>query len=403
MKGGRISMKNTGLPSVLSLAAFTVPVSAKTIWIVVELIFDDGSSGWGEATLSGAEEAVLAEIGHANTLLAGKNVTSPGEAAALLRMAHASDARLVVIRAVEQAFFDVLARRSGISLAALLGGPERRSVPVYANINRGIPVRTPQGFAARAKDVVAEEGYVAIKIAPFDGLDWSRTDHATATHLLGAGIDRIKAVKDAIGPAASLLVDCHSRLSPVMARTVLREVGDAGLFWLEEPLAEEAFDQHTARSLRSFANDRGIRIAGGEHLSTMEGARDFLARGACDAILPDLRWTGIRTGMAMLELAAASGVGVSLHNPVGPVLDRISVQVAAALPSFMILERQVRESPLFDAVRGEGQTLVGGAIPITGEPGFGQAPDRSVLVQCTSEGFSRPASLAGLGGAGGDA
>ena len=361
-------MKNTGLPSVLSLAAFTVPVSAKTIWIVVELIFDDGSSGWGEATLSGAEEAVLAEIGHANTLLAGKNVTSPGEAAALLRMAHASDARLVVIRAVEQAFFDVLARRSGISLAALLGGPERRSVPVYANINRGIPVRTPQGFAARAKDVVAEEGYVAIKIAPFDGLDWSRTDHATATHLLGAGIDRIKAVKDAIGPAASLLVDCHSRLSPVMARTVLREVGDAGLFWLEEPLAEEAFDQHTARSLRSFANDRGIR-----------------------------------TGMAMLELAAASGVGVSLHNPVGPVLDRISVQVAAALPSFMILERQVRESPLFDAVRGEGQTLVGGAIPITGEPGFGQAPDRSVLVQCTSDGFSRPASLAGLGGAGGDA
>ena len=396
-------MNQTGLPAIRCLAAFTVPVSVKTVWICVELAFDDGSSGWGEATLSGAEEAVLAEIGHANSLLAEKGVTTPGEAAASLRMAHASDARLIVIRAVEQAFFDALARRSGISLAALLGGPERRSIPVYANINRGIPARTPEGFATRARDVVAEEGYVAVKIAPFDGLHWARADHATATRLLAAGIDRIKAVKDAIGPAASLLVDCHSRLSPVMARTVLREVGEAGLFWLEEPLAEEAFDPHTARALRSFANDRGIQIAGGEHLSTMEGARDFLARGACDAILPDLRWTGIRTGMAMLELAAASGVGVSLHNPVGPVLDRISLQVAAALPSFMILERQVRESPLFDAVRGESQSLDGGAIPIGSEPGFGRAPDRAVLVRCAGEGFSRPASLAGVGGAGGDA
>ena len=109
----------------------------------------------------------------------------------------------------------------------------------------------------------------------------------------------------------------------------------------------------------------------------MEGARDFLARGACDAILPDIRWTGIRTGMAMLELAAASGVGVSLHNPVGPVLDGISIQVAAALAGFLILERQVRESPLFDAVRGGSQaTGRRRALSSTARPGFGPEPDR---------------------------
>jgi galactonate dehydratase len=185
-----------------------------------------------------------------------------------------------------------------------------------------------------------------------------------------------------------------------MARTVLREAGDDGLYWLEEPLDEQAFDSHTARALRSFANDRGIRIAGGEQLASMESARDFLAHGACDAILPDIRWTGIRTGMAMLELAAASGVGVSLHNPVGPVLDGISIQVAAALPSLLILERQVRESPLFDAVRGGPQALVDGAITIDGAPGFGPEPDRAVLDRCTRESFNRPASLAGMTGAG---
>lgn len=386
-----------------SLTAFTVPVSDKTVWIVLALHVEDAPSGWGEATLFGAEEAVLAEVRQADALLAGKKFAGPGEALAALRVAHPAEPRLIVMRAVEQALLDALARRSGLPLAALLGGPERRVVAVYANINRGISDRSPAGFAARAREVVGDEPYRAVKIAPFDGLHWSRCDHAEGQRLLAAGIERIVAVKQAIGAKTALLVDCHSRLSPVMARTVLREVGDAGLYWLEEPLNEEAFDPHTARALRSFANDRGIRIAGGEHLESMAGARDFLSRGACDAILPDLRWTGIRTGMAILELAAASGVGVSLHNPAGPVLDRISIQVAAALPGFLILERQVRESPLFDAVRGGPQGLVDGGIAIDDAPGFGPEPDRAVLDRCARESLNRPASLAGIAGAGANA
>ncbi len=389
--------------TVASVTGYTVPVSAKSVWIIVEVAFAEGPSGWGEATLSGAEEAVLAEIGHARTLLAGRDIAGPGEAVAALRMAHASLARTTVMRAVEQAFLDALARRADVPLATLLGGPERRAVPVYANINRGIADRSPDGFATRAREVVSEDGYRAIKIAPFDGLNWSRTPEASARTLLAQGIARIAAVRDAIGPHVSLLVDCHSRLSPVMARTVLREVERAGLFWFEEPLDEKAFDAETARALRGFANDRGIRIAGGEQLATLPEARDFLARGACDAILPDLRWIGIRSGMAMLELADASGVGVSLHNPVGPVLDRVSVHVAAALPAFLILERQVRESPLFDEVRGGPQHLVDGAIRIDGSPGFGAPPVRAVIERCTAQGIARPASLAGLAGAGGDA
>jgi galactonate dehydratase len=389
--------------TVASVSGFPIPVSAKSMWIIVEVAFADGPSGWGEATLSGAEEAVLAEVGHANALLAGRTVAGPGDAVSVLRMAHASLARTTVMRAVEQAFLDALARRANVPLTTLLGGPERRTVPVYANINRGIVDRSADGFAKRAQEVVTEDGYHAIKIAPFDGLNWSRTPEVKARLLLAQGIARIVAVRDAIGPDVALLVDCHSRLSPVMARTVLREVERSGLFWLEEPLDEKTFDAETARSLRSFANDRGIRIAGGEQLSTLPEARDFLARGVCDAILPDLRWIGIRSGMAMLELADASGVGVSLHNPVGPVLDRISLQVAAALPAFLILERQVRESPLFDEVRGGPQHLDDGAIPIDGSPGFGAPPVRAVIERYTAHEISRQASLAGMPGAGRDA
>ncbi|CAH1687858.1 Galactonate dehydratase [Hyphomicrobiales bacterium] len=389
--------------TIQALQPHLIRVSPKTHWIIVELSLADGTTGWGEATLAGAEEAVLAEIAHANTLLAGLGFSGPAEIVSRLRLAHASLARTIVMRAVEQAALDALARRAGLPLAALLGGPERMTIPIYANINRGIADRSPAGFAARARDVVTSDGYRAVKIAPFDGLNWARTDHVAGQRLLAAGIARIEAVREAIGPETALLVDCHARLSPVMARQVLRAVEATSLFWFEEPLDEHAFDGETARALRSFANDRGVRIAGGEQLATMTEARDFLARGACDAILPDLRWTGLRSGLTILELAASSGVAVSLHNPVGPVLDRISLQMAAALPSFLILERQVRESPLFDEIGGGHDTVVDGAIAIDAVPGFGPPPDRQALGRHAVRDFARPASLAGIPGAGGDA
>jgi len=388
-------------PAISEVETWTVPVSDKTTWIFLALRFEDGSAGWGEATLSGAEEAVLAEAAHARSLLLGFRPAGPAAALAALRMAHASLARIVVMRAVEQALLDAMARRAGLPLAALLGGAERGAVPVYANINRGIADRSPAGFAARAKAVVESDGYRAVKIAPFDGLNWERSDDATGNALLAAGIARIAAVREAIGPERGLLVDCHSRLSPVMARTVLREA--PGLFWLEEPLREDAFDAATTRALRGFANDRGIRLAGGEHIASLAEARDMLARGDYDAILPDLRWIGIRGAFAILELAAASGVAVSLHNPVGPVLDQVSLHVAAALPSFLILERQVRESPLFDALRGGAPVLSDGNAVPEGAAGFGAEPDRAVLGQHRGQAVRRAASLAGIGGAGADA
>jgi galactonate dehydratase len=107
--------------------------------------------------------------------------------------------------------------------------------------------------------------------------------------------------------------------------------------------------------------------------------------------------------MSILELAAASGVEVSLHNPVGPVLDLVSIQMAAALPSFLILERQVRETPLFEEIRGARAPLVEGAITLTREPGIGPAPPRAVLERAASTALTRTATFAGLAGAGPDA
>ncbi len=385
---------------IAALEACTVEVSAKTTWIFLRIRLDDGTEGYGEATRFGAEEGVLTEIALARTMLVGRKLAIPGGALGALRMAHASDARNAVTHGVEQALADALARRAGLPLGRMLGGDYRASVMAYANINRGTLDRSPAGFAARARSVVADHGYRAIKIAPFDGLDWRRSDAGEGRRLLQAGIERILATRDAIGGGPLLMVDCHWRLSPLMAREVLRATAAAHLFWLEDALDESGFLDADLQGLRSAANAIGTRIAGGEKITTLAGMRDLLARGGADVVLPDLRVTGIRPGMAMLDLAVASGVEVSIHNPVGPVLDAVSLQVAAALPSFLMLEGQVGESPLFDQIAGGRQPLVEGRRPVPQKPGIGLSPQLTFTSAAAPP--HRAASFAGMAGAGPD-
>lgn len=355
-----------------ALEAWSVAVSPRTVWIFVRLVSAAGFEGWGEATRFGEEAEIAAEIARARARLSGVEAT-PAAALDAVRTAPLPTARRAVLAAIEQAAFDLVARRAGLSLAALLGGPWRRRVAFYANINRGTLDRTPAGFAARARAIAARGVYAGFKIAPFDGLDPALCASAEGRALIATGVDRILATREAIGPAARLMADCHWRLTPAAAREVLRASEAAGLYWLEDALDEAGIAAAERRALRGFANDRGVRIAGGERLESLAEMRVFLDDGHCDLTLPDLRYTGLQEGLAMLRLASACGVAASLHNPVGPTLDAISLQAAASLPDFLVLEGQVEESPLFEAIAGAPRTLEQGEYVLPEGPGVGVA------------------------------
>lgn len=395
-----INLAETRLASV---TGHLVPVSSKTAWIFLEVALADGTIGFGEATSFGAERAVLAEIDLLAGAVARHRPEPIGPALSLLSGQQVSSARRAVSHALEQALFDALSFRCGLPLCTFLGGPYRSIVPVYANINRGITDRTPQGFARQAAAIAREEGYRAIKIAPFDGYRWQHIGGSEARALIQLGIERVLAVRDAVGAGVDILVDCHGRFDPAGANLVLKELEPAGLFWLEEPIDDKIFDSFSQRMVRTAAHSNGTRIAGGEQLETLHATSELIAAGGCDVFLPDLRSTGIRLGLSILELAVASGVSASLHNPVGPVLDAISRHVAAAMPDFLILERQVRETPLYDQLRGGEVALRDGTADIEMSGGLGFSIDRKTLIESASVLFEPTASFVGMAGAGGDA
>jgi galactonate dehydratase len=356
---------------IVSLDHKFVIVSPKTTWTLMTLTLSNGVSGYAEATKFGFEPELESELSDVARHIAQERPALDLGVLAYLGSRPSSLARDIVCNGVEFALADALARSNDLTLAAQFGGAWRHSVPCYANINRGSSDRTPAGFAAQARAILAIGGYDAIKIAPFDGYHW---DTSSDPLLIEAGLARAAAIRDAIGSDVRLMIDCHSRFDVAGARRVIESLAPIAPFWIEDPVDSEKADGADQSGLRRLAHRHGIRIAGGERLMRLDRAQRLFGLDALDVVLPDLRLTGLRNGLSMLDLAIANGIEVSLHNPVSPVLDGLSRHLAATLPHFLILERQVGETPLYDEIAGELLMVALGCIGLGEGAGFGFTP-----------------------------
>ena len=314
-------------------------VTARTIWTFARLVAQDGSEGWGEASLEGRAAEVEAAI-RAFTL----PVTLGAVPADLVKAAAHS--------AVEQALWDLSARNAGRPIAELLGGARRERVPLYANINRGTTDRSPAGFAARAAEAAAL-GFGAIKIAPFDNLQ--------------EGYARIAAVADAIAGRAELQVDCHWRFDEARAQEALGECARLGVTWFECPLPETPEHFAAIKRLRGKANAAGMRLAGAEQFIGTAGFRPLLEQGLYDVVMPDVKYAGgLAECLRIAQLAARHGVACSLHNPSGPVCHAHSLHASAAMESNERLEYQHGETPRFYEIAPGLAAPVGGSAALPG-------------------------------------
>jgi len=247
----------------------------------------------------------------------------------------------------------------------LLGTRKRDALPVYANINRAVNSRTPEGFAALAAQARAD-GFSAVKAAPFDNFPVNGTNAQIAAHI-EAGINATVAMREAIGGDAALMIDCHSFFSVEQAIAVAQALEPVNLTWYEEPVAPRMIEQ-------SLAIKRGIpqQLAGGELLFGVEGFAPLIQRNVFDVIMPDVKHCGGLTElMQIAELAAANAVIVSPHNPSGPVSTVASIHAAACMEKFSYMELQYGEVSWRSEILNPAEVFVNGTIAVPDSPGLG--------------------------------
>ncbi len=350
-----------------------VRVNHRGDWIFVRVETDDGLVGWGEASHSGDDRAVRVAIETLGRRAVGRPpfdiewITNPAATAARGMIAS------VAASGLEHALWDLIGKTTGQPVHNLLGGRLRDRVRLYANINRSVVDRSPDAYAAKAVDAVAE-GFQAIKCAPFDGVEWSSIDDDSGRRALRLGLDRVRAIRRAIGPEIDLSVDCHGRFDVPTGRWVADQLVPERLYWFEEPIAGD-----DASSLLQIKPHVSTRLVGGENRIGREGFRDLLERHAVDAIMIDLKFVGgILEGKKIAAMAETYHVAVSPHSPAGPVASAAGAQLCATLPNFLVLEYAWGEVPWRADLVG-GESIVDGYVVLSERPGLGIGMNERLL------------------------
>jgi len=181
-------------------------------------------------------------------------------------------------------------------------------------------------------------------------------------------VRRVAAVRQAVGPAIRLMVDCNQSLDLEGAALLAAALRPHDIAWLEEPLPCHDVAGHARLRRRT-----DIPIATGENLYLASEFEAFLAAGAADVLMPDLQRCGGYTGMNRIaEQCAQAGVGFSPHAYAWH-----SSHSVAAFPGDGLVEYMPRGDTIF----GRRTVLRDGQLPLPQAPGSGLVYDRAWLAR----------------------
>jgi galactonate dehydratase len=291
---------------------------------------DEGIVGLGEATLNGfirGTEAVVHELSH---LVIGMDPRRVKQVAATLLERVSLDGghlHRTAIAGIEVACWDILGKSLGVPVHQLLGGAVRDTVEAYAN-GWYRTERTPDAFADAATAATAR-GFHALK---FDPLGTTRGFFQRGE--LALSRDIIAAVRGTVGPDVKLLIDVHARLVPAEAVRLIERCADLDVFWWEEPTTREREEPTNAVAARTTGT-----IASGEMFDTVGQFLTLVKGGGVAVLQPEpMSLGGITPTLAVAAIAAADGAWIAPHQSGGPVATVTCLQLAAAVPNFLIQE-----------------------------------------------------------------
>jgi len=191
--------------------------------VLVRVATDDGFEGWGNVDPSPGYTLLSADDIHAAVAalapaLVGRDASNLN--AALAAMDRALAERWEAKAAVEMALCDVTARALGIPVHALLGGRTRSEVLLNAWIGTVAPAQA----ATEARGWL-ERGFRSAKIK-LDGPD-------------PVGLERVAAVREAVGQRMALRVDFNETLSVTDAIAFIQRLEPYDLMLVEQPVARD--------------------------------------------------------------------------------------------------------------------------------------------------------------------
>ncbi len=273
--------------------------------IFLRLTASDGAWGWGEVFGNfpqvGAEHRARLVDSIFAPLLRGVATDTPALARALLEQRTRTMAIQCgepgpfaqITGAVDQALWDMSARRAGVPLWRHLGGTNR--VRVYAS---GIGPERVEAIALARQG----EGYRAFKLK------------------VGFGRDRdlanLAGLRTALGEDATIMCDANQAWTADESAERIAELAPFRPYWIEEPIGAD----QPHETWRALATTSDVPLAAGENLRGRESFAAAIDAGYLGYVQPDVgKWGGVSGGLEVAHHAAMHDVAYCPHWLAGGV------------------------------------------------------------------------------------
>jgi D-galactarolactone cycloisomerase len=175
-------------------------------------------------------------------------------------------------------------------------------------------------------------------------------------------------------PGERLMVDANQGWDLPEARRAVPRLGEYGLGWIEEPIPAD----RPAAEWAELAMLSPVPLAGGENVMGYDGFAALIGNGHHGVVQPDmLKWGGVTGGRAVGRRAVAAGRSFCPHWLGTGVGLLAAAHVLAAVGGPGMLEHDVMENPLREALAQPFPRVRDGLFPLPGAPGLGAEPDLS--------------------------
>ncbi|HYB41032.1 MAG TPA: muconate/chloromuconate family cycloisomerase [Candidatus Methylomirabilis sp.] len=253
----------------------------------------DGLAGWGEAACLGgptwseeSAESVAATVErYIAPWLLGRDATRIE--ALRLEMARRIQGNPFARAAVEMALWDLNGRALGVPVHRLLGGRVRDRVP----LSWSLAVADPHAELEEAREKLAI-GQRIFKIK-------------TGALSVAADVERVRRLREGLGPGASLRVDANQGWDRPAALRAIRAMEPCDLDFVEQPVA-----RWDLAGMAEIARSVAVPVMADESCFTPQDALAIARLGGVSILgLKLTKSAGILGSMAIARIAEAAGLG----------------------------------------------------------------------------------------------
>ncbi|NIM42744.1 MAG: mandelate racemase/muconate lactonizing enzyme family protein [Hydrogenophaga sp.] len=182
------------------------------------------------------------------------------------------------IAAIDLALWDIKGQALGEPCWRLLGGA-RDEVPVYATF--GFAFFERDELASAAKDWVSR-GFTRLKMTVGHHALARRDEPRPLDAVIAEDVQRIRAVREAVGPDVQIYIDANCSLDYFHALKLAKQVEAYDISFFEEPVTHNDIP-----NLQKLRAKTGIPLAAGQNEGLATRFRDLLVAQAVDVVQPN--------------------------------------------------------------------------------------------------------------------